>query len=97
MDTMTPEHQKWDEFIERLEGSEGCDFKETEPGKPTWECAGGRNKDFAKAILETIPNVDIDASLEYFEKRGGYCDCEIIFNIHPLASGNLVCVDLDRT
>ena len=27
---MTPENERWDEFTSRLEGEEGCDFKEKE-------------------------------------------------------------------
>jgi len=28
-----------------------------------------------------MSNVDIDASLKFFEMHGGHCDCEILFNV----------------
>lgn len=74
---MTPEHSNWDDFVERLEGPEGCDF---EGGGNTWKCRGGTDKTFATAIL-TDMGMDVEASLKYFEKHGGYCDCEILFNV----------------
>lgn len=81
METMTPAHTLWDEFIERLEGPEGCNFQEDEHGKITWRCMGGSDKSFATAILETMLNIDVAGSLRFFERYGGYCDCEILFNV----------------
>lgn len=85
---MAPEHPLWDEFRERLEGPEGCNFQgeDDEEGKlivdtVTWKCAGGKDKSLATAILETISDVDIPASLAFFEEHGGHCDCEILFNV----------------
>lgn len=77
LQTMTPEHQRWAEFCERLAGPEGCDF--TEDGK--WKCHGGTDKRFATAILTDMGGVDIPATLRFFEENGGYCDCEILFNV----------------
>lgn len=76
---MTTEHPRWEEFVRRLEGPEGCDFKQDN----TWKCAGGRDKSFAISILENMgcSPTDLAAQVDYFESRGGYCDCEIIFNI----------------
>ena len=74
MQAMTKEHPKWEEFVNRLEGPEGCDFKERVPGKPlteTWTCLGGTDKSLAQAILKTMSEIDIAASMEYFESRGG--------------------------
>lgn len=74
---MTPEHESWDEFCERLGGPEGCDFQEK-----GWKCKGGTDKTFATAILKKYyPDVDVPATLAYFEDNGGYCDCEILFNV----------------
>lgn len=67
-------------FLGRLQGPEGCNFKGK--GKDmTWQCNGGMNKDFATAILKTIPDVDVEGSLAFFEEYGGHCDCEILFNV----------------
>jgi hypothetical protein len=81
---MDKKNPKWKAFIKRLEGPEGCNFKET--GKKddfTWTCAGGKDKTLATKILKDmgLSEADIAASMEYFEDNGGYCDCEIIFNV----------------
>ncbi len=65
-------------FLEKLEGSEGCDFKED----GTWQCEGGLDKSLSRAILYNmgITKKKIKEFLSECEKLGGYCDCEIIFN-----------------
>ena len=83
---MTPEHPRWEEFMERLEGPEGCDFTLKDPNDiktATWKCKNGRDKSFAEAILKDMGlNAEgIAASALFFEKHGGYCDCEICFNV----------------
>ena len=81
MNIMTANHPRWNEFVERLEGKEGCDFQEDETEGITWKCKGGTDKTFAKIILATMPEIDIQKSMEYFEQHGGFCDCEILFNV----------------
>lgn len=88
MDIMKPGHLRWKEFYKRLEGEEGCNFRK-EKGPPDedgsfnviWDCAGGTDKSKARAILETMEGIDVEASLTYFESKGGYCDCEILMNV----------------
>lgn len=70
--------EDWEEFIERLIGEEGCNFRE-ENGKYVWDCKG--NLDYARAILESMYEYNIEATLSYFESCGGHCDCEIVFNL----------------
>lgn len=88
MSLMTPEHPRWDEFCERLEGPEGCNFVERVPGDVstvTWRCGGGTDKSYARQILAAMgfsPGL-VEGSLLYFEKHGGYCSCEILFNVDP--------------
>ena len=79
-EVMTPQHERWDEFMDRLSGPEGCDFRMGENEKPTWNCSGEEDKPYARAILESI-GMDVAESLAYFESQGGYCDCEIVFNV----------------
>ena len=84
---MTPDHPRWDEFAEILEGPEYCDFREKEPGNAesiTWRCEGGMNKPYAKVILEKMGGFDVASSLKYFEEHGGHCDCEILMNVQPI-------------
>lgn len=78
---MTPEHPDWREFLRKLEGPLGCNFKQDENGAITWRCNGGRDKSYAVAIMKKMGDVAIEDSLDYFESNGGSCDCEILFNV----------------
>lgn len=77
---MTKEQMQ--EFFEKLEGPQGCDFKEDTGCGLTWACAGGNDKRFAVAILEgmDIEQQERDNFLEKCHELGGHCDCEILFN-----------------
>jgi hypothetical protein len=89
-DIMTPVHPRWDEFCDRLEGPEGCNFKEKKPGDAksvTWKCSSSTARPLAKAILEDM-GMDVKKSLSFFEKHGGYCDCEILFNVERCAAAD---------
>ena len=70
------------EFFSRLEGPDGCDFREDASGKFIWNCKGDRCKDLSFKILKDmkISGENIAKFLEDCERTGGYCDCEIIFN-----------------
>ena len=84
MQAMTPNHSKWEEFIAELEGPNGCNFKMPDPGDIksfTWKCDNTINRPLATAILEKIGGIDIPASMKFFELHGGFCDCEIVFNV----------------
>jgi hypothetical protein len=69
MAIMTPEHPLWDEFVARLDAAlvNGCDDTEEKP--------------LTRAILERMPNIDIEASLAWFEHYDGYCDCEVLYHV----------------
>lgn len=79
-EVMTPDHARWEEFCNRLSGPEACDFKADPVSGFTWKCKGGMDKTFAEAILPDF-DVDVPASLAFFESHGGHCDCEILFNV----------------
>ena len=71
----------WGEFFKRLEGPEGCDFKE-DP-ELSWNCAGGTDQSLAFAILDRMgltPSQRNDV-LRQCSELGGHCDCEIVFNV----------------
>lgn len=76
MDVLTNRHDRWEEFTERLGGSEACDF--TEDG--TWKC-DGETLTMSRAILESMGGIDIEETLDYFQEHGGHCDCEVLFNV----------------
>lgn len=75
MQIMTPTHSRWREFVGRLGGPEACDWTADD----TWRCSGGH--DYARAILEDIGGIDVDASIAFFEEQGGRCDCTILLNV----------------
>lgn len=68
MEIMTPTHPLWDEFVEQLD--EVAD-----------ECDSTMDKPLAREILESMPDIDVEASFAFFEEYGGYCDCEILLNV----------------
>jgi hypothetical protein len=85
---MTPQHGLWDLFIDRLSGVEGCDW-----GEDGWTCYGSGDSGlygtpaalpFATRILRSIPNIDVEGSLQHFIDNGGHCDCEVVLNIDPV-------------
>jgi len=70
---MSPAHPQWSEFLNALAGPEFCNFHNN-----GWNCHGDHR--YAKQLLERF-DVDVEGSLAYFEENGGYCDCEIVFNV----------------
>ena len=87
IDVMTPTHPRWGEFIQRLEGPEGCNFHEQEDGRIGWDCVGSTDHPYSIRILTAMgfSPESIAASRDYFRQHGGYCDCEILFNVEASA------------
>jgi hypothetical protein len=83
--TMTAGHPRWREFVARLYGPEGCDFRESPAGSLVWNCSA-HTRDGAAAILRDMGATDQDllATLDHFDTNGGYCDCEILLNVDGL-------------
>lgn len=68
------------EFIKRLGGKEGCNFRGK--GKNMkWNC-DAKTHNLSRKILTKmkISQKEQDEFLKKCEKYGGYCDCEILFN-----------------
>ena len=62
------DHELWDEFENGMQDSTVCDA----------------TTKFAKSILERLAKdapIDIEGTLCWFQSMGGYCDCEINFNV----------------
>jgi hypothetical protein len=79
---MTPYHKDWDGFCGLLDGEEGCNFREDENGKIVWTCDNSSEKPLSRKILKKyFPDVDVEETIKYFEGHGGYCDCEVLFNV----------------
>ncbi len=81
---MTPTHPRWEEFCDRLEGPDGCNFHEDADGVTRWTCGGGEDQSIAIRCLQVMgfDRASIDASCAYFRDHGGYCSCEILFNVN---------------
>jgi hypothetical protein len=75
---LLPRHARWDEFLERLAGSGACNFQ-----TDRWTCFGDMR--FTERILREmgLDEQSISVSTAYFRDHGGYCDCEVIFNVGP--------------
>lgn len=84
-EVMTPAHPKWDEFLLRLRGPEGCNFRYKGKGKKStdiiWTCDGTANLPLTRALLAQYPGVDVEESIAYYKAHGGHCDCEVVFNV----------------
>jgi len=85
VEPMSPQHERWSEFVDRLEGPEGCNFRYSEKnnGCNVWDCDNTAERPKARAILASMgfDEQAIEESLSIFEMEGGYCDCEILFNV----------------
>ncbi len=77
------EKKQFNKFCELLEGKEGCNFIEKKKGDPnsvTWKCY--HDYRFTKKILKAhFKKVNVNKFIEFCKKNGGYCDCEILFNV----------------
>jgi hypothetical protein len=78
-EVLKPGSRRWKEFATVLgmviEGR-GCDNdKGLNPGAPELVRSG------ARAIMEIMGGVEVDATLKYFDEQGGFCDCEIRYNV----------------
>lgn len=62
---MDKNHPKWEKFITALSNMERCTH----------------DHHYAKLAMTEIGNIDIEKSIKFFESQGGYCDCEIMFNV----------------
>jgi hypothetical protein len=76
---LTPKSPRWDEFADGIHWmmTQGCDEGE-------WRCDGDSGEHvhrYAKTMMRNMGNVDIEDTLAYCKENGGYCDCEILFNV----------------
>jgi hypothetical protein len=74
---LKPGSRRWKEFINVLSvvtNERNCDHHEG-----TIHDAILVRSD-ARAIMQAMGGVDIDATLKYFDERGGFCDVEILWN-----------------
>jgi hypothetical protein len=67
MDILTLKSERFGEFIEKFE--------------PLVRAECRHNFDGARKVMREMGNINIPRTLQYFEENGGYCDCEIIYNV----------------
>ena len=88
---MTPDHHRWSEFYERLGqyvsrlGCSGNGTQLDDAGKITPQDPAQPTHWLSQKLLIEM-GCDVDASLEYFREHGGYCDCEVLFNVEEGSS-----------
>lgn len=66
---VTPAHPLWEEFAGRLDATiraERCD---------------GASLMLSARLLGGMAGIDVGKSLDFFRDHGGYCDCEVLFNV----------------
>jgi hypothetical protein len=70
------------EFLNKLEGKSGCNFREDAKGHATFSCNASAARPKAHKILRSMGVADstIKQIMKIAESNGGYCDCEILFN-----------------
>jgi Protein of unknown function (DUF2695) len=72
---------EFDALCEWLGGPEGCNFRQKIPGNvesTTWTC--DHTLKLTRQWMRAH-GVDEAANVPELEKRGGYCDCEVLFNV----------------
>ena len=78
---MKPGHPQWEEFVDKLAGSDGLDVRETKGHEIVSLCDGDEDRPVCRKILAEFKDIDIEGSLELFIGYGAYCDCEVLFNV----------------
>jgi hypothetical protein len=80
---MTPAHPRWHEFADRL--GERVQFETDEGDVPVrWRCFHSHVGCVDVMHAMGVDWADTDATLIWFQAHGGYCDCEVLFNIAAL-------------
>jgi hypothetical protein len=69
--------ERWHEFMYKL--GEALFAERDEDDRRTSRCEHDHR--YATKITTEMGDIDIPASIAYFEEHGGYCDCEIRFNV----------------
>ena len=80
LEILTFRSLRWNVFVARL----GHALTDGLP-EGTWRCgddgSDGSKHRYAEAVLAELGGIDIAGTLAFFRQHGGYCDCEILFNV----------------
>lgn len=75
-EVLTPKNIAWSDFIEKL------DFALAhKPCTHSYEIT-------TNILRAYFTQIDIAKTIKYFEENGGYCDCEVRWNIDPWEKKN---------
>ena len=78
---IVPGHERWNEFVERLEGPEGCWLRTNDDGAVIGDCDNGLERSTRILRAMGCNAAEVKVTLEYFRRHGGYCDCEVLLNV----------------
>jgi hypothetical protein len=77
---LAPKSSRWNVFVALL----GNILTDGLP-EGAWRCGnddrGGSKHRYVEAAMAELGGIDIDGTLAFFWEHGGYCDCEIMFNV----------------
>jgi len=88
LEVMTPKSPRWEQFCDAIDsavGLLGCGGDGTQldretrnviPPNPDWPTHAP-----TKRVLALMGDVDVEASIKFFEGHGGFCDCEVMLNV----------------
>ena len=69
MTIMNYDHPQWKEFVDNLsKTAQECEHSYKQSWKVLEE-------------MKLLEKIDIDSTIHFFCENGGYCDCEIMFNV----------------
>ena len=90
MGPMTVEHEQWAEFIEALLDEDGIDFliRRDDKVSAIWKCDRTDAFPVSRRILAEmgLTRNEVEQSISYFRSNGGFCDCEVFFNVDQLGA-----------
>ena len=81
---MKPDHPKWSDFVRCMKYPAFCNRLKEIPTEIM--CHGDTS--YGRALLETFPGINVEATLDYFKQFGGHCDCAIALDMIDLLLRN---------
>jgi hypothetical protein len=79
---MTPTNPQWTEFVKRLEGPEGVNFRrDPKDGDVMWDCYHDFDNSAAVLAGMGLAAEEIEATFDFFVRHGALCDCEVLLNL----------------
>lgn len=82
-DIMAPCNKHWNDFCWELDAKIDMDRLEA---TGHFNCKG--NHDLTTEVLtRCAPYINLKETIELLEEKGGYCDCEVLFNVMDQCEG----------